>query len=291
MPRPSQVLLSAEEFAELAARLADVDPGLTDPPAGIAAVRAGRVVSLGDPPAHPALAADVQAAPHAPSPYRLHQWADHGPGWVATNDRLDLDIHGAPSMTHLDSTSHFEWPESPVPAGSRGGSLASLASSGVVGRGVLIDVPGVLGPLAPGDVVTHADLIATLDRTGTDVRPGDALYLRFGREGIARSDVPLGSSPTSGLSIDCAEWLAGARPSLVATDEGLDSAPSEVAGQPTPWHLLLLTVLGVPLVDRARLGELSDECAAAGRWEFLSVIAPLPIPDASGSPVNPLAIL
>lgn len=291
MPRASGTLLSAAEFEQLATELAEVEPGIADPAAGLAAARAGTVVTTGDRPADPALPERADVTPAAPNPYRLRQWTEDGPDWSATNDRLELDIHGATAMTHLDATSHFAWSRSTVPAGSPGGSLAALAASGIVGRGVLIDVPGVLGPVAPGDVVTLDDVQAAVTRTGVQLLSGDALYLRFGREGTAHSDVPLGSVPLSGLSIECARWLAEARPSVVVTDQGLDPVPSEVEGHPVPWHLLLLTVLGIPLVDAARLRELSRACAAASRWEFLSVIAPLPIPDASGSPVNPLAIL
>ena len=113
--------------------------------------------------------------------------------------------------------------------------------------------------------------------------------MSFGRSTAARSDHALGSRPTPGLSIECAEWLANLSPSIVVTDEGLDSVPSEVEGQPVPWHLLLLTVLGIPLVDRAMLATLSSTCVELGRWEFLSVVSPLPIRGASGSRVNPLA--
>ena len=57
-----------------------------------------------------------------------------------------------------------------------------------------------------------------------------------------------------------------------------------------PWHILTLTSLRIPLVDMANLTPVADACAQFERWEFLSVLAPLNLPGASGSPVNPLAI-
>jgi hypothetical protein len=36
---------------------------------------------------------------------------------------------------------------------------------------------------------------------------------------------------------------------------------------------------------------LAAACAAAGRWSFLCVIAPLRLPTGTGSPVNPIAVL
>ena len=289
MPRPPRQILTADEFSALADRLRERH--IPQTPAQLAEsfrlVRDGRAVSVGEGPAEPSLPAEAIVSPGEPSAYRLSQWEEHGAGWTATNDRLEIDIHGAPSMTHIDSTSHFTW--APRAKVSQRASLVNLANAGVVGRGVLVDVPSVLGLPLNDQVVTMDDVRQVLALTGTTVRPGDAIYMSFGRSTAARSDHALGSRPTPGLSIECAEWLANLSPSIVVTDEGLDSVPSEVEGQPVPWHLLLLTVLGIPLVDRAMLATLSSTCVELGRWEFLSVVSPLPIRGASGSPVNPLA--
>ena len=45
-----------------------------------------------------------------------------------------------------------------------------------------------------------------------------------------------------------------------------------------------------PLLDRADFQALSEAAAAWGRWEFMLTIAPLPIPNGTGSPVNPIAM-
>lgn len=271
MPRPPRRVLDTEEFAALAARLTG---GRTSQTAnslrGIATVRTGHVVSMGDFPVGGTFASN--------------QWLDDGGEWRAVNDRVELDIHGASSLTHIDSAAHFSWDRGTVR--HDGDPLLALARSGLVGRGVLVDVPSV----GVGEVITLDDVLTALAAAELQPEPGDALFIRFGREGAVTGDVPIGSRPTSGLSIECAEWLASAAPSVVITDEGLDSTPSEVDGLPVPWHLLLLTVLGVPLVDRAQLTELAARCETEGRWEFLSVIAPLPMPAVSGSPVNPLAV-
>jgi kynurenine formamidase len=283
--------MTGEAFGDLARRIATTaSRPASDVTAALALARAGRVVPLADAPAFPALAADAAVKPNSPHPYRLTQWTESGEGWTAVNDRLELDIHGETSMTHLDTTAHFAWVlQADRPAAVD--PLTELAGEGLVGRGILIDVPGVLGASTAGQVITLADVNEVLRRTGLDPRPGDALHINLGRTERARSDVPLGSVPTAGLSIECADWVAALAPSVIVTDEGLDPFPSEVAGLPVPWHVLMLTVLGVPLVDRAMLAPLSIACAEVSRWEFLSVIAPLPIPGASGSPVNPIAVL
>lgn len=271
MSRPARTILSSEEFVDLAVRLGAAHRSARPTSLeGVASVRDGETVAMGDFPVD--------------GSFGLTQWRDDGGAWRAVNDRIELDIHGAPSMTHLDTTAHFDWDHGIVTAARD--PLLELAERGLVARGVLIDVP----TMKSGEVMTLEDVVSALDTEGVEPRPGDALYLRFGRTGPLRGDVPIGSSTTSGLSIECAEWFASVAPSVVITDEGLDSTPSEVDGQPVPWHLLLLTVLGIPLVDRAQLTPLAERCSRGGRWEFLSVIAPLPLPAVSGSPVNPLAV-
>jgi hypothetical protein len=49
--------------------------------------------------------------------------------------------------------------------------------------------------------------------------------------------------------------------------------------------------MGLHLLDYLRFEDLAPICAREGRWTFLCVIAPLRLPAATGSPVNPLAIL
>lgn len=278
--------MTRDEFVALVDRL----PLIERPPADAARVaaagllRTGAVVSAGDVPASPALAADARVEHGVPAPYQLDQWVEAAQGWAATNDRFSVDVHGATSMTHLDTAAHFTWDggRNVPPVQSE---LLRFAREGLVGKGVLLDVT-----VRSDEVVTQGDLERALVDSGASVSPGDALYLRFGRLEPARSDGSLTAEPIRGLSIECAEWMAEHRPGVVVTDEGLDPNPSEVMGLAVPWHVLLLTVLDIPLVDRARLTALAEHCASEARWEFLSVIAPLPIPGASGSPVNPLAL-
>jgi|GEM_PF-6094155 len=292
MPRQASLLMDADQFKELAVRLGAQSRGTDQTQLVDAArsVRDGVVISVGDVPALPAMADDVSGTPGIPAPYRLDQWTESAQAWNALNDRISIDVHGATSMTHIDTTEHFSWGNLRQPQPPEG-ALMHLARNAPVGRGILLDIPAAVGrKLESGEVVTLADLNIALDLAGTMVAPGDALYISFGRKTPAHSDVSLGSVPLPGLSIECAEWIATHRPSVIITDEGLDPFPSEVEGLLVPWHVLLLTVLDIPLVDRAQMTRLADYCTQQQRWEFLSVIAPLPIPGASGSPVNPLAV-
>jgi len=62
---------------------------------------------------------------------------------------------------------------------------------------------------------------------------------------------------------------------------------------PTAVHVhgIAIPYMGMPLLDNAQLDPIADACAALGRWEFMLVVAPLVIPGATGSPVNPIAVL
>ncbi|MFT4213463.1 MAG: cyclase family protein [Microbacterium sp.] len=293
MPRPSAVLMGRDEFAALIARHRASSPdaaGRMPAPAAVrdaaALIREGIVVSAAEGPAEPRLPTTGEAAPRTPQPYALAHWWEEADDWAAANHRLELDIHGVASMTHLDTLDHFRWGGHSLP----GGDLDVLRG-GLFSRGVLIDVPGALGVDIPaGHVITLDDVNAALNRQQTEVRRGDALYLRLGRTGARCSHGDLGADPMPGLSFECHEWLAAAAPSVIVTDAGLDPHPSEVDGIPVPWHILVLAGLGIPLVDVAALGALSATCAELRRYEFASSIAPLPIPEVSGSPVNPLAL-
>ena len=55
-------------------------------------------------------------------------------------------------------------------------------------------------------------------------------------------------------------------------------------------HDFVLTILGVHLLDRADFDALAEAAATRRRWEFMLTMAPLPIPNGTGSPLNPIAI-
>jgi hypothetical protein len=48
--------------------------------------------------------------------------------------------------------------------------------------------------------------------------------------------------------------------------------------------------MGMTLLHNLDTQSLADHCEALQRWHFLLTIAPLKIPGATGSPVNPIAM-
>jgi hypothetical protein len=49
--------------------------------------------------------------------------------------------------------------------------------------------------------------------------------------------------------------------------------------------------MGLRIIDNCELEELTAACEKRQRWTFLFTAAPIPWIGATGSPVNPLAVL
>jgi kynurenine formamidase len=220
--------------------------------------------------------------------------------WVAVNETVTYQQHGASSMTHFDSLGHFFYRgrgydgADPGILGPHGVSALDTvaASAGIIGRGILADLPAITGRayLDAGSSVGRADLLAWLAQARALPRAGDILFIRTGRP-LAPAPEPGKYPEVGGLSLDCARWVHDERISLLVSDAGLDSPASAVENVATPWHVLALTRMGVSLVDAADLEELARLCAETGRYSFLAVVSVLPLAQATASPVNPLAVL
>ena len=56
-----------------------------------------------------------------------------------------------------------------------------------------------------------------------------------------------------------------------------------------PVHTLLITALGVNILDNQDLEALSEVAAKLKRWEFMITINPIPVTGGTGSPLNTIA--
>ena len=164
---------------------------------------------------------------------------------------------------------------------------------GIVTRGVLYDIPRLKGVpyLEPGTRIYVEDLEAWEEMTGVRVGPGDAFLVRWGR--WARQD-DIGPFDTgreaAGLDNAVIPWLRE-RDVALAGWETPRYMPQPDGDLPRlALHNFALTMLGIHLLDRADFQALSEAAAARSRWEFMLTIAPLPIPNGTGSPVNPIAM-
>ncbi len=222
---------------------------------------------------------------------------------TGASDRIAYPcIHG-PGTTHLDAFAHvfFDgrmWNGYDVDGlvtmegGAAKNSILTM-KNGIVTRGVLYDIPRLKGVpwLEPGTRITVEDLEAWEERAGVRAGPGDAFLVRWGR--WARQDA-LGPFDTgleaAGLDNNVIPWLKE-RDVAVAGWETPGYAPQPEGDLPrTALHNFALTILGIQILDRADFQALAAAAAERNRWEFLVTIAPLPIPNGTGSPVNPIAM-
>jgi kynurenine formamidase len=271
-------------------------------PARVAAaaseVRTGRTVSLAAP-------VENEASADNPDPW-VHELShpatgqDSPRGLDFATDTLSLHVHGN-ADSHIDALCHVVYdgtlyndaaPDSWTPDDA--GELSiDAASQGIAGRGVLLDIPRLQGRewLEPGEHVTADDLIAAEKSQHVQAGDGDLLFVRVGhrrrRSMLGPWDAAAGRA---GLHPTAMELLAQRRIAVLGSDGNNDTAPSAADGVDFPVHVLALRALGMPLLDYLQFEDLAPVCAAADRWSFLCVIAPLRLPMGTGSPVNPIAI-
>ncbi|MER6259349.1 cyclase family protein [Streptomyces sp900105245] len=267
--------------------------------AAAAGVRSGRTVSLAAP-------VETRPGPDSPEPatHRMTAPTDregHEHGLYFARDRFAMNVHGDVD-SHLDALCHVMFDGvlyGGVPAGTvtpdgAGTLTVDLVRDGIVGRGVLLDVPRLRGVpwLDPGDQVTAGDLAAAETAQGTRVGPGDLLLVRVGhrlrRRTLGAWDV---TRERAGLHPTAMRFLAERQVSVLGSDGNSDAAPSAVAEVPFPVHVLAVNAMGVHLLDWLDFEELVPVCEEQARWHFLCVVAPLRLPAATGSPVNPIAVL
>ena len=267
--------------------------------AAIGEVRTGRTVSLAAP-------VETWVSPDNPEPAR-HEMTEptQAPAGAGASglrfalDRIAMNVHGN-ADSHIDALSHVIYDDTlynDVPADALTGAAAlsiDVDHDGIVGRGVLLDIPRARGVrwLEPGDHVTAGDLAAAERAQNMAVEEGDLLFVRVGHR--ARR-IACGSWNAAehrvGLHPTALEFLSDRRVAVLGGDGNNDTAPSTTEGVDFPVHALAVHAMGLQLLDYLQFEELRPICAERGRWSFLAVIAPLRLPDGTGSPVNPIAIL
>jgi kynurenine formamidase len=267
--------------------------------AAVGEVRLGTTVSLARP---------VECLPSADNPEPCeHQMTgraegdarDHRLGFAM--DRFTMNVHGN-ADSHIDALCHVIYDAklyndvdvaAITPTGASTLSI-DVARDGIVGRGVLLDIPRVRATswLEPGDHVTADDLAAAERAQRVHVGQGDLLFVRVGHS-KRRADIgPWNAADArSGLHPTALEFLADRRVALLGSDGNNDTAPSTTEGVAFPVHVLAVNAMGLHLLDYLQFEDVVPLCEQQDRWSFLSVIAPLRLLEATGSPVNPIAIL
>jgi kynurenine formamidase len=261
-------------------------------------VRSGTTVTLSRP-----LRTDVGVDLPEPADHRMTMLTDQdiGSGSLRfAKDYVGVDYHND-GHTHIDAFCHVAF-EGSLYGGEPSDSVAvdgahvdaiDVLRDGLVGRGVLLDVPRARGVpwIEPGRHIFREDLEAAEERQGVTVEPGDILLVRTGHARRQAEVEPWDTrAAKAGLHPTAASFLAERQVAALGSDGNSDTAPSTTEGVAFPIHVLALNAMGVHLLDYLQFEDAVRHCEQTGRWEFLFATAPLRIIRGTGSPVNPTAI-
>jgi kynurenine formamidase len=248
---------------------------------------------------------NTQVAQDNPNPADHHMTALAASAAAAdqthfNKDYVGVDYHND-GHTHIDALSHVAYagslyngkPETAVTGGGAAIDSIGVLKDGLIGRGVLLDIPRTRGVpwLEPGEHIFREDLEAAEQSQGVAVGEGDILLVRTGH---ARRLNELGSWDTphgkAGLHPTTLSFVSERNVAVLGSDGNSDTAPSTTEGVAFPIHVLTITAMGVHLLDYLQFEDVRPLCERTGRWEFLFVGAPLRIVRGTGSPLNPIAI-
>ena len=170
-------------------------------------------------------------------------------------DYVGLDYHNE-GHSHVDALCHVAYggllyggkPEGSVTA--RGAELDAIdvIHDGLVGRGVLLDVPRLRGVpwLEPGEHVFVEDLEAAERAEGVTAGVGDILLVRTGHTRRQAEVEPWDTANAkAGLHPTTATFLAERRVAALGSDGNNDTVPSTTEGVAFPIHVLALNAMGV----------------------------------------------
>jgi kynurenine formamidase len=220
---------------------------------------------------------------------------------ASTADYLAVAPHGL-AHSHLDALCHFVWqgqtyngrPVSLVTSTGARANAITAGQDGIVSRGVLLDIPRLLGVewLETDHAVSVEELERAETSAGVRVESGDTLLVRTGRHprrlalGVWDSRKEL-----AGLHHTVAPWLKERGVALLGSD-GVSDVRQQPFVQVTthPIHILALVAMGLQLLDNLNLEDIATACSDRGRWEFLLTVAPLKLVGGTASMVNPIAV-
>jgi kynurenine formamidase len=264
-------------------------------------VRSGRSVSLEIP-------INKVAGPDNPNPAIHHMTATYDTVWSHGEPSFAMDYLGCACHgdchTHIDALCHIAYKGKlyngkPVTSvTSQGAKIMDITglAHGLVGRGVLLDIPRLRGVkwLEPGDAVTQEELEEAEKTEGVRLGEGDIFVFRTGHH---RRRLELGpwnngydGEGKAGLDAASMRLLHDRRIAAFLPDGDGETVPSNVEGVAYPIHALQIAAMGMTCADSLQFEELVKVCEEEKRWEFMVVATPLRLPGGTGSLFNPIAI-
>jgi kynurenine formamidase len=265
-------------------------------------VKSGRSVSMEIP-------INTLAGPDNPNPAihymaTTHDVAVDSEGKLGfATDFLGMQFHGD-CHTHIDALCHIAY-KGQLYNGHRATLVTSEGASGldvtafahgIVGKGVLIDIPRFRDVkwVEPGDSVTREEIEAVERSQGVMLSEGDIMVFRTGhhrrRMDLGPWDVNYSGLGRAGLDPYALTLLHERRVAAFLPDGDGETVPGPLKEIPYPIHPLQIAAMGMCVADSLQFEELARVCDEEERWEFMVILAPLRLPRATGSPFNPIAI-
>ena len=266
-------------------------------PSGAASIDPRRIISL----AHP-LSSAMPIPGHASFSYEVVSPHRDGVGIPGADprisdatDRVTIGLH---TGTHIDSLTHVAY-DGLTHDGTDVRAQGAETSEGIetaggnslrpiISRGLLLDFTKLLDvPVIPDDFVIDAPALeACASAAGVKVEPGDTVLIRTGWDTLW-SDPDRYLRPASpGPNLSGAGWLIDRN--VVAT--GSDTMVYELMGagsRPMDVHADLLVRGGIFLLENLDLRAISE--VNGGAFTFIAV--PLRLDRATGSPIQPVAVI
>jgi len=216
-------------------------------------------------------------------------------------DRYAVSYHGY-AHSHIDALCHILYKEQTYNGYARADVNTDTGctklgiqnlKNGIVTRGVLVDLPRLRNVpyLEPGPPIYAEDLEAWEKKAGVKIASGDALLVRTGRWARRAALGPWNvGQKAAGLHASTATWIKARGVALLGGDAAQDVVPSMVENVALPLHTLMITGLGINLLDNQDLESLAETGARLNRWEFMLTIAPVPVTGGTGFPLNAIAM-
>lgn len=259
---------------------------------------ASEIIELG----HDLFVGSPRVKAHAPFMYVMteqHRTNSPLPGQppevTGASDMFSMGCHCG---THIDSLAHIACNacladgtivlDPGVEDLTRGITMAHRRSlTPIVAPGVLLDFAAYFGvDILDDDVaITPEDFEGCAERQGVSISPGDVVLVRTGRDLTFEDTQTFERFPMPGPNLASAKLLVSR--GIVATGSDTLAYEHMPGEHPLEAHAELISKAGIHILEALNLATL----AARKLYRFGFVVLPLRIKGATGSPVNPVALV
>ncbi len=274
----------------------------------VGSVRSGKVFTLGgefgtgNDPIWPGRAQTQRYNTQDRSSYTAGKKVTNPGGTEYADDYVAMFLQGA---THYDALGHVwyddqvynGYPASSTTHGMEKASVLPIARHGIVGRGVLLDMARHFGVdyLDKGTAIGLDDVLACLEKQKVEIGKGSILLVRTGEIGsyYSREQGEFYADfiePGLNFSPELVQWFADNDVVSLATDTIGNERTVHESGAAFVLHAALMRNLGIAFAEILSLDALAADCAEDGQYDFLYSAGPIKIANATGAPVNPIAV-